>query len=218
VSDPPSRSPKPQTRKPSQEVSAASPTTSAADERYHQPVSNLPSAPSTPPPWQPVTPTTAKRRLRWPLFALVIALVVIGGVAIGAWFRPLPDNKSLPAPPRAYTDQEVADAKTTVCAAYTKVHQAVLVNTGRSGGSDPTAQLAVAANARMALYDGGEYLLTKLTEEPATPPDLAKATRELVSAYHQLAIDYMAEAPDPEKESSGNAVSKAGAAVYQMCK
>jgi NH3-dependent NAD+ synthetase len=130
---------------------------------------------------------------------LLVALLVLLSVAIVGWFRPLP-TKPLPAP--TYSNQQVADAKTKVCAAYERVHHAVLANTGRSGGSDSTATLAVAANARLTLYDGGEYLLKTLTQEPATPADLTEATRALVSAYQELAVDYMTEATDPEINSS----------------
>jgi hypothetical protein len=147
--------------------------------------------------------------------SLAIALVALG-VAIGAWLRPLAESKAAEAP--TYTDQQVADAKAKVCAAYDKVHQAVLVNTGRTGGDDPTSILAMAANARVALFDGGEYLLNTLENEPATPPDLAKELQELVRAYQHLAIDYLADAPDSEVESSFNALDKPNAAVYGTCK
>ena len=49
--------------------------------------------------------------------SLGIALLAIG-VAIGAWFRPLPKNEPPPAP--TYSSQQVADAKAKVCAAYAK--------------------------------------------------------------------------------------------------
>jgi hypothetical protein len=76
--------------------------------------------------------------------SLTIALLALG-VAIGSWFRPMPNSKPPPAPsPPNFTDQQIADAKAKVCATYENVHQAVLVNTGRSGGSDQTAVLGLA--------------------------------------------------------------------------
>jgi hypothetical protein len=157
------------------------------------------------------------RPARWPaLSALAIALIALA-VGVAAWFRSTPHNNQ-PPPKPAYTDQQIADGKQTVCAAYEKVRQAVSVNTGRSGGDDPTAVIAVAANARIALYDGGDYLLKKLDQTPASPDDLTKAVRDLVSAYQQMAIDYLANAPDTEQQSSRDAVEKANAAVYGICK
>jgi hypothetical protein len=146
---------------------------------------------------------------------LLVALSVTLGVAIVGWFRPVPAK---PPPVPTYTDQQVADAKTKVCAAYARVHHAVLANTGRSGGSDPALLLGVAANARIALYDGGEYLVKTLTQEPATPADLAGATRALASAYQELAVDYMTEATDPEIQQSLQAVENTGSRVSGMCK
>src|SRR5262249_22641955 len=117
-----------------------------------------------------------------------------------------------------YSNQQVADAKAKVCAAYEKVHHAVLANTGRSGGSDPALLLGVAANARIALYDGGDYLVKTLTAETSTPADLAGATRALASAYQELAVAYMTEATDPEIQSSFQAVETTGSKVSGMCK
>jgi hypothetical protein len=150
--------------------------------------------------------------------SLTIALLALG-VAIGSWFRPMPNSKPPPAPsPPNFTDQQIADAKAKVCATYENVHQAVLVNTGRSGGSDQTAVLGLAANARIALYDGGDYLLQSLAEEPATPSDLASAVRQLVNSYQQLAINYTAEAPQSEIDSSLHAGDQPNATIYGICK
>ena len=150
------------------------------------------------------------------MFALLaVGLLVTLVVAIVGWFRPVPAK---PPPAPVYSSQQVADAKTKVCAAYEKVHHAVLANTGRSGGNDPTATLAVAANARIALYDGGEYLVKTLAQEAATPADLAEATRALVTAYQELAVGYMAEAADDEINSSLQAVDTTGSKVSGLCR
>ncbi|MDP7724449.1 hypothetical protein [Mycobacterium sp. TY814] len=143
-----------------------------------------------------------------------IALVAVG-IAIGAWFRPLPKNEPLAAP--TYSSQQVADAKAKVCAAYELVHRGVLANTGRSGDNDPTTQLGLAANARIALFDGGQYLLKTLQREPASATDLADATRALADAYQQLALDYLAEATDATIATSRQAIETAGGKVRENC-
>jgi hypothetical protein len=93
----------------------------------------------------------------------------------------------------------------------------VLANTGRSGGTDPALLLGVAANARLALYDGGQYLIKTLAQQPATPPDLSAAVRALVDAYQELAVAYMAEANDAEIQSSFQTLESAGSKVSGMC-
>jgi hypothetical protein len=126
--------------------------------------------------------------------SLGIALLAIG-VAIGAWFRPLPKDEPPPAP--TYSSQQVADAKANVCAAYRKVHRAVGLTSGRSS-DDPTTRLVIATSGRQALEVGSSFLLARLTEEPATPSDLAVAVRKLANTFQELAIDYLAEVNDSE--------------------
>ncbi|HET9876646.1 MAG TPA: hypothetical protein VFQ37_12920 [Mycobacterium sp.] len=160
-------------------------------------------------------PTRQKRRRPMPTW-LAVVLVGVGlivAVAAGALLRPALDGKSAPH----YSDEQVAEAKANVCAAYHKVHQGVLVNTGRTIGDDPASIFAVAANARLALFDGGEYLSTKLSQEPAAPSDLSDAVRALVGAYQQLTIDYLAEVPEAEAQASLGSVDTASDTVFQMC-
>lgn len=148
------------------------------------------------------------------MVSLGIALVA-AGIAIGAWFRPLPKNDPPPAP--TYSSQQVADAKSKVCAAYAKVHHAVLANTGRTGDSDPTTQLALAANARIALFDSGEYLLKILAREPAASSNLVEATRALADSYQELALDYLSEAPDAAIAASRQTIENTGSRVREIC-
>jgi hypothetical protein len=163
----------------------------------------------------PTTPGRPSRSLV--IASLAFALLAVG-VAIGSWFRPIPHNKPSPAIPTSFTDQQIADAKAKVCATYEKVHQAVLVNTGRSGGSDETSVLGLAANARIALFAGGDYLLRSLVEQPATSSDLASAVRQLANSYQQLAINYMAEAPQSEIDSALHAMDQPNANIQGICK
>lgn len=144
-----------------------------------------------------------------------MALVAIV-IATGALLRSQPSSKPTPAP--TYSNQQVADARAKVCGAYAKVHHAVIANTGRPGDTDPASLLGLAANARIALFDSGEYLLEVLAQQPAIPIDLADATRALANAYQELAMDYMAEASDPQLETSRQVVETTGSKVSEMCK
>ncbi|BDB42266.1 hypothetical protein Mkiyose1665_39660 [Mycobacterium kiyosense] len=135
---------------------------------------------------------------------------------MGAWLRPIPQYHP-PAPP-TYTSQQIADAKAKVCAAYGKADHAVMANTGRNGDDDPATQLGLAANARIALFDSGQYLLKILGQEPATPHDLAEETRTLADHYQQLALQYMSEANDPELTSTRKEVDRSASRLSEMCK
>lgn len=157
--------------------------------------------------------------------ALVGAGVVIGGVAGGATAALLSSGSTVEAPPVAepepvaprYSEQQVVEAKAKLCAAYGTVRQAVLVTTGRNGEEDPAMIFAIAANARMALFDGGAHLLAKLDETPAAATELSTAVRALAGAYQQLAIDYLAEVPEEEQQNALRAVDDTNAPVFEMC-
>ncbi|MGH8300133.1 MAG: hypothetical protein ACRET5_01550, partial [Steroidobacteraceae bacterium] len=140
------------------------------------------------------------------------------GLAIGCWFRPLPDNKPAPAP--TYTDQQVANAKASVCAAFAKVDHALDLADSEPVGSDRTEQLAVAALSRIAFDAGSRYLLTTLAEEPATPPELATAVRNEANSLQELLIGFLGgiRNSDPAQQPAVNANNEATATIRRLCK
>ncbi|ORX05149.1 hypothetical protein AWC29_11925 [Mycobacterium triplex] len=146
---------------------------------------------------------------------LLVALLVTLAVAIAGWFRPLPAKQT---PPPTYSSQQIADAKTAICAAYQQVRKAGDLAGARSGGSDPMGLLAVATSSRQVFDAGSRYLSTKLAEQPATPPDLAAAIQKLANIYQQLAIDYLAEAPDSETNPLIRAGTDAHTTIEGLCK
>jgi hypothetical protein len=180
--------------------------------RYDRPVSDLfppHTAAPVPPPWPPPA------RRQWPVFTLlVVALLVTLGIAIAGWFRPAPYKP--PAAPK-YTDQQVAEAKAKVCGAYHEVRQALAVAGARSGGSDPTATLAVATSSRQALDVGSRYLLTKLGGEPATSANLAVAVQKLAEIYQELTIRYLADASDAEIEQLRRSADEPTTTIDGLC-
>jgi glutathione S-transferase len=177
---------------------------------------NQPPAPSAPPPWPPAGATGPPRR--WPTAAWVLAITLVAAVAIAGWLRPMHDRKSSPAP--TYTDQQVANAKTNVCAAFAQVDRALGVAQSFSGSSDPTAVLAVATSTRQALDFGSRYLLMKLADEPATPSDLATAIRNESDSYQQLIIGYLdgLQYSDPKMQPAITASGQATDTIRRLCK
>jgi hypothetical protein len=121
------------------------------------------------------------------------------------------------SPTTKYTDQQVAEAKAKVCAAHEKVHRAVGLTSGRSS-DDPTARLAIATSGRQALEVGGSYLLTKLAEEPATPPELVTAVRKLAKTFQELTIGYLAEVGDAELDPLLRTSDQATLTIESLCK
>lgn len=189
--------------------------------RYDQAVSNpsLPPPAQPPPtPWQPQGPGphVQKRPATWvAVVALIVALIALG-VAISSWFRPAPTNQAAVA--AAFTNKEVAEAKSAVCNAISKVHNAIQLTGARDRGSDYSTQLASAVNARQALIAGNQYLSTILGDNPATPPDIAKEIRNLTRVYQLLTVQLLEEAPDADINTSVGAGDAATSKLENLCK
>lgn len=120
--------------------------------------------------------------------ALVTALVgLIAGVA--GWFYPSTG-------PGKFSDEQKQEAKTSMCSVTNTVRQATGINTNMTNPNpeDVGAELAIAANARLALYGGGSFLREQLEQHPATPADLAKTVSEMSNTMQSLGINYLAGA------------------------
>ncbi|WP_328350335.1 hypothetical protein OG976_15580 [Mycobacterium sp. NBC_00419] len=172
--------------------------------------------PAAPAPWPPQGPPPASGGpSRLPtIIAIVIALIAVA-VAIGAWFRPAPKAEAPAA--KTYSEQEVADAKKAVCDAFDTVHEAVRINTGRDGGSDPTATLAVAANARLSMYGGADYLMETLQKHPATPADLSASVQKLADTFRVLTIQFMINKQNSDLEEPLREADSATTAIQSIC-
>jgi hypothetical protein len=149
----------------------------------------------------------------WP----VVTLAVVG-LAIAGWFLPRPESKSVTPSTPSYTDEEVAGAKATVCETFEKVRHSVFLNSSRETGNDHTTEVLVALDARQAFIAGGNFLLTRLDEEPATPPDLAAAVRKIGSIYQELAVDFLNEVSEDERKPLVDAGNDAASTVKELCK
>src|ERR1700733_821747 len=138
-----------------------------------------PAAPAPPMPWSPAPPAALRKPARWPMFVMLVITLIAVGAAVAAWLRPIPQAPAAAPPKPTYSDQQVADAKSKVCGAFDKLWHVLQVNSTRNGGDDPTAQLVVAVNERQIYVSGSAYLLTTLSDEPATPSELAATVSQL---------------------------------------
>lgn len=176
-----------------------------------------PPEPPIPPPWPRVAAHMPRRGSR----GLMVAMLVIGltvGIAIGAGVLLLFDGKSASVPPApSFSEQQVSDAKGKVCNAYDEVHKEIGTNSARDQGTDPTQQLAVTGTIRQAFLAGSVYLLTTLSEEPATPSGLATAVRKLAIAYQEVTIGYLNGKTNSELESTLRAGDEATLAIEGLC-
>jgi hypothetical protein len=169
--------------------------------------------PYGPPAW-PASPRPSRLPLVLSIVAIVLSLVV-GALAIAALVKAAPKAEAPAA--KVYSEQEVADAKKAVCDAFDLVHNAIVVTNNKSGGSDPTAILAVAANARLSAHAGGEYLAEVLNQYPATTTDLANSIRDLAKNLDKLTLEYLGETPNAEQEPLLRNADDATARIRRQC-
>jgi hypothetical protein len=150
-----------------------------------------------------------------PVLTLVLAIVAVG-LAAWAAFRPAP----APQAP-TYTAAQQADAKNEICLTSDVVRKGVSLNTNLpvpGGDGDVTGSLAVAANARLSLSDGGQYLLARL--DPATPPELAEPVRQFANNLMDIGAAAIsgAQNSDPEQAARLRDADAANAKIGEACK
>jgi hypothetical protein len=211
--------------------------TRVGDQRYHHCMSSDMRPGAFPPDpgqkWGPPPPAASAlsaqtplappmafgRPARWPWFtALAIALAALA-VSLVGWFRPAAHNNQ-PPPKPTYTDQQVADAKANVCTAFGKLERAVDVVNAVPNGTDANEQLAAATSTRQVFDVFSRYLLAKLAQEPATPPDLATAVRKEASSLQEGVIGYLdgLTNSDPQMRPLVEANTEAAKTIRRLCK
>ncbi|MGA8332293.1 MAG: hypothetical protein WB777_23860 [Mycobacterium sp.] len=146
------------------------------------------------------------------MFAITLVAV---GAAVATWLRPMPETKTASPSTPAFSDQQVADAKSKVCAAFEKVQKASSSNSGRNGGDDPNAQLLVAVNMRQVFMSSSVYLLRTLVEEPAAPAELASATKKLADMFQVITLDGLA---GDRNDPGHDAANETGQTIENLCK
>lgn len=134
--------------------------------------------------------------------ALVIALIA-AGLAVWALMRSPEESSAAGGVPSgdASAPASPEDAKQRVCDAAQVVTVAVQLQTNANLGSEPAAVEAVAANARLAMLGGGEYLLSQI--EAGTPADLADAARSFGSTLRVVGINQLAGVPSTNPDQEG---------------
>ncbi len=150
------------------------------------------------------------------IVALVLAVVAL---ALAAWaaFRPAPK----PAGQPEYTAAQQADAKLAICTASDLVRKGVSLNTNLpipGGEADVTGSLAVAANARLSLSNGGLYLLNRL--DPATPTELADSVRRFATTLLDIGAAATAGAQNSDPQQAGRLrdADATNTKITELCK
>jgi hypothetical protein len=150
------------------------------------------------------------------VLSVVTLIVAVAALALAAWaaFRPGPAGPE-------YTAAEQSDAKAAVCAATDVVRKGISHNTTvpvPGGDGDVTGSLAVAANARLSLSEGGQYLASRL--DPATPPELAESVRRFANTLMDIGAAAIAgeQNSDPAQAARLHDADATNVKITEACK
>jgi hypothetical protein len=158
----------------------------------------------------------ASRLSRWAApAALLLSVIAIAGGAVG-WFYPHKSASSA----ATYTDQQSKDAKKHMCETFVLVDRAVVRNSRLKNPPEggPIGALSVATSARLAFYGGGGFLRDRVSLEPATPSDLAQLMSAMGSTLEELAVGYLAGAPDFTQDALRQNLDEKIKAIVEKCK
>jgi hypothetical protein len=158
----------------------------------------------------------ASKWSRWLTLAALLLAVIATAVAVVGWFYPHKSASSAPT----YTDQQVKDAKKHACETFKLVDHEVVRNSRLKNLPDggPIGALSVATAARLAFYTGGAFLRDVVSQEPATPPDLAKSLNGMASNLEELAIGYLAGSAEFAMDQLRQNLDDKIKATIEMCK
>lgn len=161
-------------------------------------------------------PTGSSRGFIVSVVALVVALVA-AGLAVWALMK----EKESSQEAQVFTGTSTDDPKGSICEVFNVIRNGVQINTNLQppgGQEDITGSMAVAANARLALYDGGQYLLARL--QPGTPPELADAVRKFANNLMDIGARSTSGIPnsDPGQAARLKEADEANARITELCK
>ncbi len=139
--------------------------------------------------------------------ALVISLLA-AGAAGWALLKPAPKLGN-PA---------VADPKAQICEAFFLVSNGVALQSRLNAGPDPVAQQAIAANARLAMSGGADYLRTKVASN--TPAELSAPIIAFADQLQTIAQYYLAGQTNenPEQAARLKEADTSSKNIAALCK
>jgi hypothetical protein len=182
----------------------------APDASYHRGMSDYQEfQPYSNPPYPPPPPAPELRMPRWPFVVAIVVAVVAVGIAIWALLLAGSSDNSAKTLP--------GDPKTRVCDAFNTVSKAVPLQTNNDLGNDKVAQAAVAGNARLALFGGGQYLLNSLDSN--TPEELADPVRSFGTSLQEIGMNALAGAvnSDPDQVTRLAEADATRQLIVDMC-
>lgn len=171
-------------------------------------------------PWAaPVASSTGRSRppkylLVATLVSSLIAVAAIG-VAATAWFRS-GDGSNPEDTSASFSEQEIAAAEESICVAYQKTSNA-LSKSASQVSEDPNVKYMLSLNTRLTIHANASYLRTAIANNPALDPEAAKIFDDMSSAYDDILMAQLADAPAESYEEVNAKLDDADARAADLC-
>lgn len=159
-------------------------------------------------PGAPQPPVQTRGSAGW-IAPLALVISLLAAVAAGwALLKPAPQVGN-PA---------VADAKAQACSAFFLVSNGVALQSRLDVGPEPAAQQAVAANARLAMTGGADYIRSKLASN--TPAEIAEPLASFADQLQTIAQYYLAGQTNdnPEQAARLATADQSSKKLAELCK
>ena len=173
-------------------------------------------------------PQPVPRRAGRSVTVALVALLTVAAAACAtllAFGLPPFRQSALPAqmaaPPTADASNTPSAPETTgvLCRLYTAVHAAIVLNTHMANPDNTTAgAVAVAANARLALFSAGVLLRQGVQDNPDAPLELREDLQEMSKTTTNLSLGYLEEANDPALDPLRHALDDEISTADNLCK
>jgi len=169
------------------------------------------SVPSGQASWTP--PAPVQKASQAPVIIAVVVSLLALGLAAAAFFKP--KHGDAPAAPQ-YSDQQVADAKKNVCDAYGDMDKAI-TDAGSITSDDPNQKFMISLHIRLAFNTAADHLFAAADRNPAAPPNLAAAARDLAFTYQRIVLAQTASAPHEQLKPLYDDADSSVAAIKKNC-
>lgn len=164
------------------------------------------------PPWPPQF-APPRRNVSRALGILGLVLGLLGlGIGTAAWFRAAPKPEAAPT----YSEEQVAEAKDAVCAAYARGEQAVQA-AGAKTAQSPEDVLPIAVNTRLAEATLADHLKSELDANPATPRELEALMRGLTREYYEIALKQLSDGTAADIQPLAHVADDLISKIQQIC-
>lgn len=159
---------------------------------------------------------SAAQIITWLAILITLALSVVA-LSVSLTNTSHAPTQITPSAP-AYSNAEIAAAKSKACAAATRSVIGMRINTNRPGPTSPEDALgwANSANGRIAALTAATYVPNQL--DPATPTEVRETAQAFASAAFDFAALGVEESDGVAYEKARVTVSVAAKEVERVCK